>query len=105
MNSIWIFVGFIGLYFSLQLWILPACGIPTWMSGRNSPGENKSKSVEVSGAPEVTKAPENVAQPSISQALQPEVIDQTVDVVEEGGVIGASDPLESAEIDELIDSD
>jgi hypothetical protein len=52
------------------------------MSGRNSPGEDKSKSVEVSGAPEVTKAPENVAQPSISQALQPEVIDQTVDVVE-----------------------
>jgi hypothetical protein len=78
------------------------------MSGRNSPGEDKSKSVEVSGAPEVTKAPENVAQPSTSQALQPEVIDQTVDVVdvvEEGGVIGASDPLESAEIDELIDSD
>jgi hypothetical protein len=53
----------------------------------------------------VTKAPENVAQPSTSQALQPEVIDQTVDVVEEGGVIGASDPLESTEIDELIDSD
>jgi len=29
MNSIWLFVGFIGLYFSMQLWILPACGIPT----------------------------------------------------------------------------
>ena len=47
MNSIWLFVGFIGLYFSMQLWILPACGIPTWMSGRNSPGENEGKAAAV----------------------------------------------------------
>ena len=47
MNSIWLFVGFIGLYFSMQLWILPVCGIPTWMSGRNSPGENEGEAAAV----------------------------------------------------------
>lgn len=29
MKEIWLFVGFIALYFALQLWILPAFGIPT----------------------------------------------------------------------------
>jgi hypothetical protein len=29
MKEIWFFVGFIALYFALQLWILPAFGIPT----------------------------------------------------------------------------
>lgn len=29
MNGIWFFIGFVALYFALQLWILPACGIPT----------------------------------------------------------------------------
>jgi len=55
MNSIWLFVGFIGLYFSMQLWILPACGIPTWMSGRNSPGENEGKAAAVTSEAAVEK--------------------------------------------------
>jgi len=29
MKEIWFFVGFVALYFALQLWILPACGIAT----------------------------------------------------------------------------
>jgi len=55
MNSILLFVGFIGLYFSMQLWILPACGIPTWMSGRNSPGENEGKAAAVTSEAAVEK--------------------------------------------------
>jgi len=33
----------IGLYFALQLWILPAMGVNTWMSGKCSPGGSKDK--------------------------------------------------------------
>lgn len=29
MEKIWIVVGIIALYFALQLWILPAFGVPT----------------------------------------------------------------------------
>lgn len=29
MEKIFIFVGMVGLYFALQLWILPAFGVPT----------------------------------------------------------------------------
>lgn len=29
MNNFWLFVGFLALYFALQLWILPAFGIST----------------------------------------------------------------------------
>ncbi len=29
MDKIWFFVGIVAVYFALQLWILPACGIPT----------------------------------------------------------------------------
>ena len=29
MDKIWIVVGMIALYFALQLWILPAFGVPT----------------------------------------------------------------------------
>jgi len=29
MKEIWFFVGLVVLYFALQLWILPAFGIPT----------------------------------------------------------------------------
>lgn len=29
MDKILIFVGVVGLYFALQLWILPAFGVPT----------------------------------------------------------------------------
>jgi hypothetical protein len=36
MEYVFVF-GIIGLYFALQLWILPAFGIPTCMSGRCGP--------------------------------------------------------------------
>lgn len=29
MDKVWIFVGIIAVYFALQLWILPALGVPT----------------------------------------------------------------------------
>jgi len=43
MKNFWLFAGFLGLYFALQLWILPAFGVATWLSGACSPGENKDQ--------------------------------------------------------------
>jgi len=43
MNNFWLFAGFLALYFALQLWILPAFGISTWLSGKCSQSEDKDK--------------------------------------------------------------
>lgn len=43
MDKLWIVVSIIALYLALQLWILPAFGVPTWMSGKCPPGEGEEK--------------------------------------------------------------
>ncbi len=44
-NMIWM-VGFVLLYFALQLYILPKLGIPTWMSRSCSVEQPKTKKAE-----------------------------------------------------------
>ena len=46
MDKLLIVVGIVAFYFALQLWILPAFGVPTWMSGKCSPGEGKKTADE-----------------------------------------------------------
>ena len=46
MDKLLIIMGLIALYFVIQLWVLPAFGVPTWISGQCSPCENKKESGE-----------------------------------------------------------
>ena len=46
MDKLLIIMGVIAVYFVIQLWVLPAFGVPTWMSGQCSPGEGEKKSGE-----------------------------------------------------------